>query len=341
MQIGMIGLGRMGARMVHRLMKKGQDCVVHDMHRDAVASMESLGATGAATLEELVSRMKAPRAIWLMVPAAVVDQELSELIPLLEAGDIVIDGGNSYYRDDIRRGTALKEKGIHYVDVGTSGGVAGLDRGYCLMIGGEDEIVRHLEPVFLALAPGADAATPTVGRKPGSGTAEQGFLHCGPHGAGHFVKMVHNGIEYGIMAAYAEGLNILHRANVGKQQHDSDAETTPLRTPEFYQYEMNLPEIAEVWRRGSVIGSWLLDLTAAALQQDPELKAYDGRVSDSGEGRWTIKAAIDEAVPAPVLSAALYQRFASRGEDEFAARILSAMRHEFGGHVEKAGKEPK
>jgi 6-phosphogluconate dehydrogenase len=271
----------------------------------------------------------------------VVDQELAALIPLLEAGDIVIDGGNSYYRDDIQRGAALKEKGIRYVDVGTSGGVAGFDRGYCLMIGGEDDVVRHLEPIFLALAPGAGAATPTAGRKSGSSSAEQGFLHCGPHGAGHFVKMVHNGIEYGIMAAYAEGLNILHKANVGKHQRDADAETTPLRNPEFYQYEMHLPEIAEVWRRGSVIGSWLLDLTAAALQQDPELKAYDGRVSDSGEGRWTLKAAVDEAVPAPVLSAALYQRFTSRGEAEFAARVLSAMRHEFGGHVEKPGEEPQ
>ena len=325
--------------MVRRLLEKGQDCVVHDRQPAAVASLAEQGATGASTLEEMVSLLSAPRAIWLMVPAAVVDQELAALIPLLEAGDIVIDGGNSYHRDDIQRGAALKVKGIHYVDVGTSGGVAGFDRGYCLMIGGEDDVVRHLEPIFLALAPGAGAATPTAGRQTGSSSAEQGFLHCGPHGAGHFVKMVHNGIEYGIMAAYAEGLNILHKANIGKHQRDTDAETTPLRNPEFYQYEMNLPEIAEVWRRGSVIGSWLLDLTAAALQQDPELKAYDGRVSDSGEGRWTIKAAIDEAVPAPVLSAALYQRFSSRGEDEFAARILSAMRHQFGGHVEKTGKE--
>ena len=327
--------------MVRRLLEKGQDCVVHDKQPAAVASLAKQGATGAATLEEMVSRMSAPRAVWLMVPAAVVDETLAALIPLLEAGDIVIDGGNSYYRDDIRRGAALKEKGIHYVDVGTSGGVAGFDRGYCLMIGGEDDVVGHLEPIFSALAPGAGAATPTAGRKTGSSSAEQGFLHCGPHGAGHFVKMVHNGIEYGIMAAYAEGLNILHKANVGKHQREADAETTPLRNPEFYQYEMNLPEIAEVWRRGSVIGSWLLDLTAAALQQDPELKAYDGRVSDSGEGRWTIKAAIDEAVPAPVLSAALYQRFTSRGEAEFANRVLSAMRHEFGGHVEKSAEEPQ
>ena len=325
--------------MVRRLLQKGQDCIVHDMQPAAIASLAKKGATGASTLEEMVSCMSAPRAIWLMVPAAVVDEELAALTPLLDAGDIVIDGGNSYYRDDIRRGATLKEKGIHYVDVGTSGGVAGFDRGYCLMIGGEDDVVRHLEPIFSALAAGAAAATPTAGRKTGSSSAEQGFLHCGPHGAGHFVKMVHNGIEYGIMAAYAEGLNILHQANVGKHKHDADAETTPLRNPEFYQYEMNLPEIAEVWRRGSVIGSWLLDLTAAALQQDPELKAYDGRVSDSGEGRWTIAAAIDEAVPAPVLSAALYQRFTSRGEAEFAARVLSAMRHEFGGHVEKPGEE--
>ena len=339
MQIAMIGLGRMGASMVRRLLEKGQDCVVHDKQPAAVASLVKRGATGAATLEEMVSRMSAPRAIWLMVPAAVVDETLAALVPLLKAGDIVIDGGNSYYRDDIERGAALKEKGIHYVDVGTSGGVAGFDRGYCLMIGGEDDVVGHLKPIFSALAPGAGAATPTAGRKTGSSSAEQGFLHCGPHGAGHFVQMVHNGIEYGIMAAYAEGLNILHKANVGKHQRDADAETTPLRSPEVYQYEMNLPEIAEVWRRGSVIGSWLLDLTAAALQQDPELKAYDGRVSDSGEGRWTIKAAVDEGVPAPVLSAALYQRFTSRGEAEFANRILSAMRHEFGGHVEKSGKD--
>ena len=325
--------------MVRRLLQKGQDCIVHDMQPAAIASLAKEGATGASTLEEMVSCMSAPRAIWLMVPAAVADEELAALTPLLDAGDIVIDGGNSYYRDDIRRGATLKEKGIHYVDVGTSGGVAGFDRGYCLMIGGEDDVVRHLEPIFSALAAGAAAATPTAGRKTGSSSAEQGFLHCGPHGAGHFVKMVHNGIEYGIMAAYAEGLNILHQANVGKHKRDADAETTPLRNPEFYQYEMNLPEIAEVWRRGSVIGSWLLDLTAAALQQDPELKAYDGRVSDSGEGRWTIAAAIDEAVPAPVLSAALYQRFTSRGEAEFAARVLSAMRHEFGGHVEKPGEE--
>lgn len=340
MQVGMIGLGRMGSRMTARLLEKGLDCIVYDMQATAVSNLERLGAVGAATLGVMVSRMSAPRVIWLMVPAAVVDQELAALTPLLEAGDIVIDGGNSYYRDDIRRAAALKEQGIHYVDVGTSGGVAGFDRGYCLMVGGENEIVQYLEPLFTALAPGIGAAAPTEGRK-ASSSAEQGFLHCGPHGAGHFVKMVHNGIEYGIMAAYAEGLNILHKANVGKRQQEADAETTPLRNPEFYQYEMDLPEITEVWRRGSVIGSWLLDLTAAALQQDAELSAYDGRVSDSGEGRWTLTAAIDEAVPAPVLSAALFQRFSSRGEDEFAARVLSAMRHQFGGHVEKTSKEPQ
>ncbi|HEY2255879.1 MAG TPA: decarboxylating 6-phosphogluconate dehydrogenase, partial [Variovorax sp.] len=277
-----------------------------------------------------------PRAIWLMVPAAVVDDTLAALTPLLEAGDIVIDGGNSHYHDDIRRANELRSAGIHYVDTGTSGGIAGLDRGYCLMIGGEDEIVRHLAPIFATLAPGAGSAPATPGRKPGHGTADQGWLHCGPHGAGHFVKMVHNGIEYGIMAAYAEGLNILRHANVGKAAHEVDAETTPLRDPGFYQFDMNLPEIAEVWRRGSVVGSWLLDLTAAALAADPGLEAFQGRVSDSGEGRWTIEAAIDEGVPVPVLSAALFARFSSRGEADFSNRILSAMRHEFGGHNEKA-----
>ena len=341
MQLGMIGLGRMGASMALRLMKAGHECVVHDTRPDAVAASCAQGAVGASSLKELSAKLTRPRAVWLMVPAGIVDQALEQLAPHLDSGDIVIDGGNSYYRDDVRRAKQLTADGLHYVDVGTSGGVAGQERGYCLMIGGEDAIVRHLTPVFSALAPGVGSASRTPGHSGPAAPAEEGFLHCGPSGAGHFVKMVHNGIEYGIMASYAEGLNILHRADVGKEQHDADAETTPLRTPGFYQYEMNLPEIAEVWRRGSVIGSWLLDLTTAALQQDPELKAYDGRVSDSGEGRWTIKAAIDEAVPVPVLSAALYQRFASRGEDEFAARILSAMRHEFGGHVEKAGKEPK
>jgi 6-phosphogluconate dehydrogenase len=335
MQLGMIGLGRMGASMVRRLMKKGHDCVVYNRSAAAVAELQGEGATGTASLREMVSKMTAPRAIWLMVPAAAVDQTLEELLAHVKPGDIVIDGGNSYYRDDIRRAKALSASGHHYVDVGTSGGVAGLDRGYCLMIGGEPEVVERLQPIFSALAPGVDSASRTPGRSGAVAHAEQGFLHCGPHGAGHFVKMVHNGIEYGVMAAYAEGLNILKNANVGKRQHASDAETTPLRHPEFYQYEMNLPDITEVWRRGSVIGSWLLDLTANALTKDPQLAAYGGRVSDSGEGRWTIEAAIDEAVPTHVLSAALYERFTSRGEGDFANQVLSAMRHEFGGHLEK------
>ncbi len=335
MQLGMIGLGRMGASMVRRLLKGGHDCVVYDMHPPAVTALAKDGATGASSLAEMVAKMAKPRAVWLMVPAAVVDAELARLAPLLEPGDIVIDGGNSYYRDDIRRAAELATSGKHYVDVGTSGGVAGKDRGYCLMIGGEAAIVEHLTPVFSTLAPGVDAAARTRGRSGEPGSAEQGFLHCGPHGAGHFVKMVHNGIEYGVMAAYAEGLNILRNANVGKRDHAADAETTPLRHPEFYQYEMNLPEITEVWRRGSVIGSWLLDLTAKALLTDPGLAAFGGRVSDSGEGRWTIEAAIDEGVPTHVLSAALYDRFASRGEAGFANQVLSAMRREFGGHEEK------
>jgi len=335
MQLGMIGLGRMGASMVRRLLKKGHDCVVFDMQAPAVTALQQDGAMGATSLADMVSKMTRPRAIWLMVPAAVVDQELRQLASHLDPGDIVIDGGNSYYRDDIRRAAELGAAGHHYVDVGTSGGVAGGDRGYCLMIGGEAGIVEHLRPIFAALAPGVDAAARTRGRSADAGSAEQGFLHCGPHGAGHFVKMVHNGIEYGVMAAYAEGLNILRNANVGKQERAADAETTPLRNPEFYQYEMNLPDITEVWRRGSVIGSWLLDLTASALLADPKLAAYGGRVSDSGEGRWTIEAAIDEGVPTHVLSAALYERFASRGEADFANQVLSAMRHEFGGHVEK------
>ena len=335
MQLGMIGLGRMGASMVRRLLKKGHECVVFDMHGPAVTASQKDGATGATSLADMVAKMTTPRAIWLMVPAAVVDDELAQLAPLLDPGDIVIDGGNSYYRDDIRRAAELGAAGRHYVDVGTSGGVAGGDRGYCLMIGGEAAIVAHLTPIFTALAPGVDAAARTRGRSGDSASSEQGFLHCGPHGAGHFVKMVHNGIEYGVMAAYAEGLNILRNANVGKQTRAVDAETTPLRNPEFYQYEMDLPEIAEVWRRGSVIGSWLLDLTANALLADPKLAAYGGRVSDSGEGRWTIAAAIDEGVPTHVLSAALYERFASRGAADFANQVLSAMRHEFGGHVEK------
>jgi 6-phosphogluconate dehydrogenase len=332
MQIGMIGLGRMGSAMVRRLVTGGHACVVHDVHASAIAeALAQPRVVGAATLADMVAQLAKPRVVWLMVPAAVVDEALASLTTLLETGDIVIDGGNSYYRDDLRRATALKSRGIHYVDVGTSGGVAGLVRGYCLMIGGETDIVARLDPIFATLAPGGEAA-------PGDatgGTAERGYLHCGPHGAGHFVKMVHNGIEYGLMAAYAEGLNILRNANAGTRPLLRDAETTPLRNPECYQYELNLPRIAEVWRHGSVISSWLLDLTAAALADDGELANYAGRVSDSGEGRWTIAAAIDEGVPAPVLGAALYQRFSSRGNAEFADRVLSAMRHAFGGHVEK------
>ncbi len=337
MQIGMIGLGRMGANMVQRLMKDGHECVVFDMNTSAIQNLASQGANGTNSLKDFVSRLNKPRAIWLMLPAAIVDQELAQLTPLLETGDIVIDGGNSFYRDDIRRGAELNQRGIHYVDVGTSGGIAGLERGYCLMIGGEKDIVNHLNPIFASLAPGVEAASRTPGRAKSKSTAEQGFLYCGPQGAGHFVKMIHNGIEYGIMAAYAEGLNILYNANIGKQTNASDAETTPLRDPEFYKYELDLAEIAEVWRRGSVIGSWLLDLTAAALLEDPGLKNFEGRVSDSGEGRWTIAAAIDEAVPVPAISAALYGRFASRGEADYADRLLSAMRKQFGGHEEKKG----
>ncbi len=335
MQIGMIGLGRMGASMITRLLRDGHDCVVHDRVPEGIARLAALGATGAASLQQFVDRLKAPRAVWLMVPAAAVDALLEQLTPLLQPGDIVIDGGNSHYHDDLLRSAALAASNIEHVDVGTSGGVAGLERGYCLMIGGGKEVVQHLAPVFATLAPGTGSAEPTPGRRAGQSTADQGWLHCGPHGAGHFVKMVHNGIEYGVMAAYAEGLNILHHANVGLLDQAIDAETTPLRQPAHYQYEMDLPEIAEVWRRGSVIGSWLLDLTAAALATDPRLAGYEGRVSDSGEGRWTVQAAIDEAVPAPVLSAALYARFGSRGRADFANRVQSAMRHEFGGHVEK------
>jgi 6-phosphogluconate dehydrogenase len=336
MQLGMIGLGRMGASMVQRLIKGGHECVVYDVSADIVKKFADKGAIGVNSLVDFVLRLSKPRAIWLMVPAAVVDQELKMLVPLLESEDIVIDGGNSYYRDDIRRGAELKAQGIHYIDVGTSGGVAGLERGYCLMIGGEKDIVQHLAPIFATLAPGVDAAPRTPGRKKRESTAEQGFLHCGPQGAGHFVKMVHNGIEYGLMAAYSEGLNILRNADAGKQPRTADAETAPMRDPEYYQYELDLPEIAEVWRRGSVIGSWLLDLTAIALLNDPSLKEYAGRVSDSGEGRWTIAAAVDESVPVPVISNALYGRFASRGEADYADRILSAMRKQFGGHDEKA-----
>ncbi|MFT0531504.1 phosphogluconate dehydrogenase (NAD(+)-dependent, decarboxylating) [Castellaniella hirudinis] len=337
MQIGMIGLGRMGANMTTRLLRGGHDCVVHDQNPDAIGRLAALGATAAASLPALVDALAAPRAIWLMVPAGAVDAVLAALTPLLQAGDTIIDGGNSHYHDDLRRAAALRPQGIHYVDVGTSGGIAGLERGYCLMIGG-DQAVDRLTPIFATLAPGA-GAPPIPGQRSRASTASQGWLHCGPHGAGHFVKMVHNGIEYGLMAAYAEGLNVLRHADIGRQAHAATAETTPLRHPDLYQYDMNLPDIAELWRHGSVIGSWLLDLTAAALATNPALSGFQGRVSDSGEGRWTIQAAIDEAVPTPVLSAALYSRFASRGEDDFANRVLSAMRHAFGGHVELPGAE--
>ncbi len=335
MQIGMIGLGRMGASMVRRLMRGSHQCVVHDVSADAVKALAADGAAPSSSLIDFVGQLQQPRVIWLMVPAAVVDSTLVLLTPLLQAGDIVIDGGNSYYRDDIVRAERLAANNIHYVDCGTSGGVFGLDRGYCLMIGGTADDVRHLNPLFASLAPGAGSIDRTAGRAIQSGTAELGYLHCGPHGAGHFVKMVHNGIEYGLMAAYAEGLNILKHANIGKQAQTHDAETTPLRNPEFYQYDFNLADITEVWRRGSVIASWLLDLTADALSKDPALQKFAGRVSDSGEGRWTIDAAIDEAVPVPVLAAALFERFSSRGEADFQNRVLSAMRAEFGGHAEK------
>ena len=335
MQMGMIGLGRMGANMTRRLIAGGHRCVVFDRSPKAVEELTRAKAVGASSIADLVRKLETPRAIWLMVPAAAVDATIGELVPHLASGDILIDGGNSYYVDDIRRARELGEKGIHYVDVGTSGGVWGLERGYCLMIGGEKAVVGHLDPIFLRLAPGAGDISRTPGRPTMGGTAEQGYLHCGSNGAGHFVKMVHNGIEYGVMAAYAEGLGILHSANAGKRSHAVDAETTPLRDPEHYQYDLDLREVAEVWRRGSVIASWLLDLTAAALVKDPALSEFTGRISDSGEGRWTIKAAIDEAVPVPVLSAALYQRFSSRGEAEFQNRVLSAMRFQFGGHVEK------
>jgi 6-phosphogluconate dehydrogenase len=335
MQLGMIGLGRMGSNMVRRLLRSGQECVVFDVHAAAADPLVKEGAVGGASLDEFVAKLKPPRAIWLMVPAAVVDSTVAELVGRLAPGDILIDGGNSYYHDDIRRAAELKPKGIHYVDVGTSGGVWGLERGYCMMIGGEVDVVRRLDPIFAALAPGMGNSPRTPGREKVGGTSEQGYLHCGPSGAGHFVKMVHNGIEYGLMAAYAEGFNILKNANIGKQKGDVDAETTPLREPELYQYDLNLADIAEVWRRGSVIASWLLDLTAQALVKSPELTEFSGRVSDSGEGRWTINAAIDEGVPAPVLSAALYARFSSRGLDDYADKLLSAMRFAFGGHLEK------
>ena len=335
-QLGMVGLGRMGANMVRRLIKAGHRCIVFDRIPKAVADLAREGAVGASSLSDLVKKLDKPRAVWLMVPAAVVDQTIADLLPHLAAGDTLIDGGNSYYVDDIRRAKELE--GIHYVDVGTSGGVWGLERGYCMMIGGEAAVVQRLDPIFATLAPGIGDIAPTPGREKLGGTSEQGYLHCGPNGAGHFVKMVHNGIEYGIMAAYAEGLGILRDANIGRKQHEIDAETTPLRHSEHYQYELNLADIAEVWRRGSVIASWLLDLTADALVRDPALSKFTGRVSDSGEGRWTIKAAIDEGVPVPVLTAALYERFASRGEADFQDKLLSAMRFGFGGHLEKSAK---
>ena len=337
MQLGMVGLGRMGSNMVRRLIRNGHDCVVFDMSPKAVTDLVAEKATGASSLEDLVKKLAKPRAVWLMVPAAVVDEMIAKVLPSLESGDILIDGGNSYYIDDIRRAKQLAPKQIHYVDVGTSGGVWGLERGYCMMIGGEDKVVQHLDPIFACLAPGMGDIPRTPGREKIGGTAEQGYLHCGPNGAGHFVKMVHNGIEYGVMAAYAEGLGVLKSANAGTRRHEIDAETTPLRDPEHYQYELNLRDVAEVWRRGSVISSWLLDLTASALVEDPNLGKFAGRVSDSGEGRWTIKAAIDEGVPVPVLTTALYERFASRGEADYQDKLLSAMRFGFGGHLEKKG----
>ena len=335
-QLGMVGLGRMGANIVRRLMRDGHECVVYDVNADAVKALESEGATGAASLEELAEKLAAPRAVWAMVPAGdITEKTVRDIAAVLAEGDIIIDGGNSYYRDDIRRAAEVEKRGIRYVDCGTSGGVFGLDRGYCLMIGGPDEAVAHLDPIFATLAPGVDSAARTPGRDGEPSTAEQGYLHCGPSGAGHFVKMVHNGIEYGVMAAYAEGLNILKNADAGSRESSADAETAPLENPEFYRYSVDIPEVAEVWRRGSVIGSWLLDLTAAALRESPDLSDFAGRVSDSGEGRWTSIAAIDEGVPAPVLSSALYSRFASRGLDDFADKVLSAMRKQFGGHAEK------
>jgi 6-phosphogluconate dehydrogenase len=336
MELGMIGLGRMGTNMVRRLLGAGHQCVVYDLKPEAAQTLAKEGAVGTTSLEDFVARLRKPRAIWMMVPAAVVDPTLTTLIPLLARDDAVIDGGNSYYHDDLRRSAELKAKGIHYLDVGTSGGVWGSKRGYCMMIGGDEASIQRLDPIFAALAPSIEAAPRTPGREKLGGTAERGYLHCGPSGAGHFVKMVHNGIEYGMMAAYAEGLNILRHANVGKRKSTVDAETAPLRNPEHYPYDLNLADIAEVWRRGSVIASWLLDLAAIALLESPDLAKFAGRVSDSGEGRWTVAAAIDESVPAPVLSAALYERFSSRGEDDFADKVLSALRYEFGGHQEKA-----
>lgn len=338
MQIGMIGLGRMGANMVRRLLRGGHQCVVYDRNADTVQTLAGEGAVGSASLDDFIAKLNQPRAVWLMIPAALVDLVLKDLFTKLDNGDVVIDGGNSYYVEDIRRAQELQTKGIHYVDVGTSGGVWGLERGYCQMIGGEPDVVNWLDPIFKTLAPGSDAVSPTPGRPVDAGTAAEGYLHCGPAGAGHFVKMIHNGIEYGLMAAYAEGLNVLHHANVGKLDHAKDAETTPLRHPEHYAYDFNIADITEVWRRGSVIASWLLDLTAISLAENPKLERFSGRVSDSGEGRWTINAAVDEGVPVPVLSASLFQRFSSRGEADFANKVLSAMRFQFGGHVEKEHK---
>jgi 6-phosphogluconate dehydrogenase len=335
MQLGMIGLGRMGANMVRRLQKNGHTCVVFDRTAETVKQLTGEGATGATSLDDFVQKLQKPRAIWLMVPAGVVDASIKDLVPKLDSGDILIDGGNSYYIDDIRRAKELQPKGIHYVDVGTSGGVWGLERGYCQMIGGENAVVKHLDPIFRTLAPGRGSIDRTPGREKAGGTSEEGYLHCGPNGAGHFVKMIHNGIEYGLMAAYAEGFNILKHANVGKQRRETDAETTPLREPDHYQYDFNLADVAEVWRRGSVVASWLLDLTAISFLEQPTLERFSGRVSDSGEGRWTVLAAIESTTPAPVLTASLYQRFTSRGEDDFAGKILSAMRFQFGGHLEK------
>ena len=340
MQLGMVGLGRMGANMVKRLVAKGHECTVFDMSPKVVEALaQEKGVTGSASLEDMVGKLAKPRAVWLMIPAGYVDDTLGKLVPLLESGDIVIDGGNSYYIDDIRRSKELAPKGIQYVDVGTSGGVWGLERGYCMMIGGPDAAVKYLDPIFKTIAPGIGDASKTPGREKMGGTAEDGYLHCGQSGGGHFVKMVHNGIEYGMMAAYAEGLGVLQAANIGKHTSEIDAETTPLRDPEHYQYDFNLPDVAEVWRRGSVIASWLLDLAASALAEDPQLAKFSGRVSDSGEGRWTVKAGIDEGVPTPVLTTALYERFSSRGEADFSNKLLSALRYEFGGHLEKvAGK---
>jgi 6-phosphogluconate dehydrogenase len=335
MQLGMIGLGRMGANIVRRVMRDGHECVVYDVGAEAVAQLESEGAVGTASLDEFVETLESPRVAWVMVPAGITGKVVDELAARMEPGDIIIDGGNSYYRDDVDRAKKLAVEGIHYVDVGTSGGVFGLERGFCLMIGGEEHVVGHLDPLFKTIAPGVGEAPRTPNRSGGNSTAEDGYLHCGPNGAGHFVKMVHNGIEYGIMAAYAEGLNVLHKANVGKADQEVDAETAPLQDPEYYQYDLDVPEIAELWRRGSVVASWLLDLTAAALADSPDLDDFGGRVSDSGEGRWTIRAAIDEGVPVPVLSASLYERFSSRGEAMYADRLLSAMRKQFGGHAEK------